>query len=765
MDIMCSVSVSAIISGGGGTGASIDWRGYQASYDGGTAGDVYVSPTGSDANPGTLAAPKLTIAAAVLANPGKAVKLRGGIYRQHVVLGAAASGTAAAPTIISRYGAEEPIISAREVLTGLTACTSADAAIVGARWPNIYKVTLADSALASTNPLGLTPVEAGRMMPLASELVLSPRTPVEPYGIEDWPEWEVIQSASKITGYRNAAITAKYSRAQVEAMTVCFYGSPNLAYTTEIASFDSASGIIALVNQGQSYGSGIYKNRMSLKNCVSEIRQGQWACRPNGNGTTTYYLWLMDPANAAGGVEYSARLSCLDFAEADHVHIKGLVIEGTGGSNSGQKDAGQPLVKRFTGANIQAWNCLIRQHWRIGEREVFGVLMQEVDDFEMHDCTVSECWGMYGIHPQGKAVGVTSMAQKTKGLWINRLVCEDISSSAIRIYQMTYGAVTHYLAKRNVGVSPHANVFDPKRKSHYILAHGCDFSASAGYITYQEASAVHLTYCYAKGNPKGDDKRVLWDQSLPGDSPAAEFGIPGGCSWMNLHLAPDVQDLTAWNAIRGGISSEVPVEIDNSVLFNPMNELINANVTRGSRNVIPQGTAVSGEITEPRDTTYENITAGDFRLKAGSAARTTRGNSKASARAAFLSNLPFLPAAVLDLDINGAAVDWSGPPIGPAESGNLTSGAEHFISLPVLTGGTVAVGQTLTMDDGVRTPADVPVTYQWVQSVDGGYSWAAISGATDASYTIPAGTTGRRFGRRTRLRGNTVTTYVEGAVA
>ena len=135
-------------------------------------------------------------------------------------------------------------------------------------------------------------------------------------------------------------------------------------------------------------------------------------------------------------------------------------------------------------------------------------------------------------------------------------------------------------------------------------------------------------------------------------------------------------------------------------------------------------------------------------------------------RTALLSNLTFLPGAVLDLDINGNAVDWSDPPIGPAEGGDFQSGAEHFIDMPALTAGTVANGQTLTMDDGHRAPANVPVTYQWQESSNGGRSWTPISGATAASYTIPAsGASGKSYARDTPLRTNTVRTVLAGAVA
>ena len=756
-----SLSFATAAAGGGA-----DWRGYQAGYDGGTTADIYVSPTGSDANPGTFASPKLTIDAAVIANPGKVIALRGGKYRQKATLSGAASGTSGTPTIVKNYGTEVPIITGGEVLTGLVPCVAGDAAVVGARWPNIYKVTLNDSVLGSTNVMGFTPIEAGRMMPLAAEHILSPKTPAEPYNVEDWPTWEVIKSGSTITGYRNTAITGKYTQAQIQAMKVVFYGSPNLAYTSDVASFDTVNNIINLVNNGQTYGVGLYQNRMCLKNTISEIKQGQWAFKPNGDGTTTYYLWPMNPANVSGNIEYAARMTCLDLNGASHVHVKGVVFEHTGGSAGGQKDWTQPVVSKTPNQNIRFYNCHVRKHWRIGEREVFGLLAQEVTDFQMHNCNVSECWGMYGVHPVGKVSGVgnpTTLAQKTKGMWINACIFEDISSSAIRIYQQAFGAVTNSLARRNVGVSPHANVHDPKQQSHYILAHGCDWSASMGYITYQQASAVHITYCYNHGNAKGDDKRAIWDQCGNNDGPAFQFSVSGDSYWLNNHWAPDVQDLASWNAIKGGISATCKIFADNNIMFNSLDTFINGNVTRGNKNVVVQGTAVAGELTEARTTTYEDVTGGDFRIKAGSLIRSTAGNSKTTEKAALLSNLPQLTSTALDKDINGATINWSAPPIGPVVGGVLNSAAEHFIEMPALSSGTLAVGNTLTMGIGRRAPADIACSFQWIVSTDSGYSWSDVGGAISQSFVVPAGS-GKRYGCKVKLRNNEVTVYIPGAV-
>jgi hypothetical protein len=81
--------------------------------------EIYVSPTGDDANDGSLASPLATIAKArdkadQLKTAGSVtVFLRGGNYylTEPVVFGSSNSGTSTAPIVYSAYGSEKPVIS------------------------------------------------------------------------------------------------------------------------------------------------------------------------------------------------------------------------------------------------------------------------------------------------------------------------------------------------------------------------------------------------------------------------------------------------------------------------------------------------------------------------------------------------------------------------------------------------------------------------------------------------------------------------------
>jgi hypothetical protein len=82
-----------------------------------SAATVFVSPTGDDANPGTLARPFRTIQHGVdLLQPGDTCLVRGGTYRETVTI--AAKGLAAKPIAIRAYPGERVVLDGTEPLAG-----------------------------------------------------------------------------------------------------------------------------------------------------------------------------------------------------------------------------------------------------------------------------------------------------------------------------------------------------------------------------------------------------------------------------------------------------------------------------------------------------------------------------------------------------------------------------------------------------------------------------------------------------------------------
>ncbi len=725
--------------------------GYQATLSAGTTGDVFVSPTGNDANPGTFASPKLNIQAAILANPGKSIKLRGGVYRQMVNLGTGASGTAGARTVVSRYSNEVPIISGSEVLSGLTPCVAGDAAVVGSVWASLHKVTLADSLIASADPAALFPAEVGQALPLACEFIPGPFAPCDPTAIEDWPSWTILttgdvvaSNGQVITGFQNAAITDKYTQAEIQAMSIYMYGGANLTSPTTVASFDTVNKIIRPTNTSITKANSAYNNRMLLQNIPKAIFKGSWAYVKNGDGTSTYYIWLNNSANAAAGVEYSARVTNLNLNGTSYITFEGVVFEGTASVNQANPTTHHAIVQPSGGYATNQWfyNCLIRRHHRSYNRTSMGLYAYNSHYLKVQQSSVSECYGMYGIHPTGFS-GPSSPAQMTVGLWVDRCKFDRTASTAIRIYNQLFPTVSHCLWDYDVGVSPHANLIDPKLFSHGALLVGLDLSGANGYTTYQDASSINMIACYMHGNRIAGDSRTMQDQNSndPTQSPAGAAGFsslnPLGyilCS----HFAPDAQDLTQTSnfTIGKAANTACTFRLSHNIIHGP--GTIDTTAVSRDKNFIVAGAAVGTEISDTLANTYVDAANADFRIKAGSPLLSMTGTDLTSVINSLIADRPWIPTYVFSTDINGDTINWTTPPIGPAVSKSIAWQGKSWITWPTLASGSSVVGQTLDINDGQKHPGTLSLTYQWVRSFDSMRSWSSISGATSRTYLVAA---------------------------
>ena len=77
----------------------------------------FVSPQGSDANPGTLARPWRTIEKGLeMSKPGRAIYVRAGTYREWPTL--TKSGTSSAPIVLRAFPGERPVLAGRLKITG-----------------------------------------------------------------------------------------------------------------------------------------------------------------------------------------------------------------------------------------------------------------------------------------------------------------------------------------------------------------------------------------------------------------------------------------------------------------------------------------------------------------------------------------------------------------------------------------------------------------------------------------------------------------------
>jgi RNA polymerase sigma factor (sigma-70 family) len=81
-----------------------------------TAADIFVSPAGDDANPGTADRPLASLAAAVATvQPGQTIAVRAGVYQPTDPILIARSGTATARIVLSNYLGEHPVLDGSRI--------------------------------------------------------------------------------------------------------------------------------------------------------------------------------------------------------------------------------------------------------------------------------------------------------------------------------------------------------------------------------------------------------------------------------------------------------------------------------------------------------------------------------------------------------------------------------------------------------------------------------------------------------------------------
>jgi len=282
-------------------------RGYQPSTDNGTTGDLFVDQaTGSDANPGTLGSPKLTISGAMsIATAGQVIRVKAGTYRETVSF-AGKGGSVGDRTTVARYGTDVVKVTAANALTGWTQCGAGDATVLGAVLgvvsSPVYKKTIAKSTIASSNPRAAFPFENGVKLNACMARSPNPLYPESEGVTEEWlTATTTVTSGGLITGYRLSSLTSLYTTAQIQNADVVFYGVPNLNYRTKVSSFgagtDAVANTINLTDDTRTYAATANKDKFALINILPALKAGEWGFTDDDATNCTIYIYPTNPAS------------------------------------------------------------------------------------------------------------------------------------------------------------------------------------------------------------------------------------------------------------------------------------------------------------------------------------------------------------------------------------------------------------------------------------------------------------------------------------
>ncbi len=293
--------------------------------------DYYVATVangGDDSNPGTLAEPFATIQhAATQIQPGYAVYIRGGVYRETVT--PPTSGSNGLPITFQAYNDEEVVVSGCDLIEGWIHDSG-----------DIWKATV--NWDVGTDGAGNTVFADGHLKHEARQGAEN-----DPWDIDDWGQ---IPHGNLTTDYIIADDIAGlfpddyWNGAKIMHHTCdgCFPGNI-------VADFESATGKITFedpydsITQKGVYGYYIYGTLLALD------KPGEWF--KDSDTDTLYYQ--VDPGTEPNEleIEFKNREYAFDVRGRDYIHIKGLIFRG----QSIQGDA-------YTGYNVYQDNIFYGYH-------------------------------------------------------------------------------------------------------------------------------------------------------------------------------------------------------------------------------------------------------------------------------------------------------------------------------------------------------------------------------------------------------------------
>ena len=741
------LAVQRVVSG---IVASAFQRGHSATYNAGTDGDLFVSPSGDDSTgDGSIGSPYLTIGKAITeATSGDVVRVRTGTYRETVTMKAGVD--------VKRYGTEQPKITGADVLSGLTACVSGDATYVGANWASMYKSgEIALSSLPTSDARAAFLHENGVPLQLA---VARPENPEHPIHLDAPKDWHTasavnLDGSGFIESYELAEVTDAYSDAELEAASIAFQGNPNLGYFDDIS--DVTAGVITLATSGTYTPSSAtaIKDNFMIVNLLPAMAAGGWGYRIVGSNVI-FYVWPNDVANVTSGIEYTTRQSAVIMA--DDSELVGFEVVQTCSYDASNPGNGGHAIQEATStktSDVAVRHCNIHSHMRVGTRGYAPVYLRNVDDAVVEQNTIEGIYGMFGTFIQGGSFSNMGENQTGQSVdWsmrplLRRNLYENVGHSPMRVFVSRDGAAMHNQCGQS-GFAAHANKANCYQYCHNWLWFGNDFTGADGYLTFQDSSAIHWIANYVVASFEGVDGRGIIDQNaFTNQTPAEAFTLDGTCYFLNNHFAPYAEAISAptYDSVtlgRYSLHPEVDFDLRNNIWYGVDIDNVALEVAR-SNNYDTRGIS---DTTTSVAATYEDAASGDLTVKSDAPMRGVTGSSIAAALTSITSTMSQVTASDLLLDVNGAAFDTTSPPIGPATGMDVVT--QEVPALNPTVSGAAIEAETLTASDALIYKQPRP-TASSIWQVETGGAWTDVVGATGSTLVLDADDIGKRARRKT----------------
>lgn len=462
-------------------------------------GDIHVAADGDDSNSGQADSPLRSIQAGVdklSALAGGSLVIRGGVYREHVSLDKL-QGTPDAPFKIHRYGRERVVVSAAEKLNGWLPCSKQAAAGFGISSEGVFVVRIQRNSLEHNSAYALNLYEADNWCSITTDRAdvsdLESAAKVSAFFQGDFK----LCSDDKICSIEVARLKSAPLQ-QLQDGRILVYRQPNFVGTSQIETFDAATGTLELSNKTYALqvSGKMVKPFYALQNVPRNFQAGQWFSRTEGDFIDVYFK-PRNPANLDHAIEYSARAACVDVGKANHVELTGLAF--LRASGEGRLDG---VCLRAKENNPTSKSVVKIDHCLFGENhnaqgEGYGALYLRDMAPHIHNVTIRDCKGSYGVF---------------------LLACNDadlryfhisgVSKSPARFFTLKR-AIFAFSKLENSGFDAHANKFNFYEGSDLILVYGVRTAGVGGYVTYQEASRIHFGFCEFNCASSSDNRTLV----------------------------------------------------------------------------------------------------------------------------------------------------------------------------------------------------------------------------------------------------------------
>lgn len=685
-------------------------RGWDASYDANTQADYYVDASVSSSGDGTTVGTAFktiseAVSQAVTDAAARTIAIVDGTYRESLSLGSLSAGCH-----IKGYGADKPIITAQNSLTGWTQCSAADSTELGATLgvadSPVWKVTLANSSMADS-PANLNIHENGEPMPIC-QTQTGDKFFFSHSADFNRADSFTVNGSNQVTAITDADVLSGITSAQLADAYVYIYATGNFVYKVGITAYaGSTVDVDGLKTPASADADDL---RWNLTNCPPKLVAGTWAWMDNGDSTTTIYAYPTDAANLTANMSYAARSYCIDLGLVENITLEGLQILGAAGSGT----TGGVCVHKSSGSTKTSGHLI--RHCKIGNvhyadtRGYGPVYLRYVGDTTMERCTLENGAGTFGSFFQGGTGDVPGT-----GNIVRQCQFKKTAQAATRVYtQEDFQYIRNDMYK--VGLGSHGNCLNFYSSCDDILVFGCKSRESGGYVTFNTASKLMFLFNDFEAK-NGDDTRALVDQSsgaIPPTCPSLNYvcnnmfapsrvdpegAISGNTKAVTLgnhyetSYGTDIQpeNISFWmdnNIIHGGgIEEAYTAPSAGETYWRDQVGYDDTHIERSREgNVysallfwqdIANGWSANASevVNETLASVYTDAANGDFSAPSGSPILTTSGVSLATALAAAEAAFPSFD---FTKDADGYSYTRTAPKVGPYQSSHNTQVARSI---------------------------------------------------------------------------------------